>query len=123
MQLDSGKTYKSDFSEVKSDRPIDLVRYIRNEVVESKRGGFYETSAQNALKSTNRTIRRMAQYYNIDRLMRLRHVKSIKLRRQYRNTRTKNKGKRVKFGLKIPNNTREALLIDTKIGNNYGTMK
>ena len=66
------------------------------------------------LKSTNRTIRRMAQYHNIDRLMRLRHVKSMKLRRQCRNTRTKNKGKRVKFGLKIPNNTRETLIIDAE---------
>ena len=118
VQLDSGKTYDSDFGEVKRDRPIELARYIRNEVVESKRGGFYETWAQNALKSANRTIRRMAQYHNIDRLMRLRHVKSIKLRRQSRNTRTKNKGKRVKFGLKIPNNTREALIIDAENGNN-----
>ena len=72
-----------------------------------------------ALKSANRTIRRMAQYHNINRLMRPRHVKSIKLRRQSRNTRTKNKGKRVKFGLKIPNNTREALIIDAENENNF----
>ena len=54
--LDSGKTYESPFNEVKKDTSIDLVRYIRNDVVESNRGGFYETWA----KSANRIIRRMA---------------------------------------------------------------
>lgn len=89
VQIDFGKTYESDFGEVKRGRPIELTRYIRNEVVESKRGDFYETWTQNALKLTNRTILRMAQYHNIYRIMRHRHVNNIKLRRQSRNIRTK----------------------------------
>ena len=49
--------------------------------------------------------------------MRLRHIKSTKVRRQSRNTRVAKKKKRIQFVLKIPNNAREALLIHAENGN------
>ena len=64
ITLQSGKQFEASFTLIKKDRPIELAKYIRKEVVETKRGGYYEKWAKGILKHSDRTIRRMHQYYN-----------------------------------------------------------
>jgi hypothetical protein len=116
--LSSGKKYKAPFSLIKKDRPIELAKYIRKEVIETKRGGWYESWAKGVLKQAGRTIRRMHRYYNTGRIERLRISNEIKVRRLSRNKRLQNKKNRVKFGIKVPNNVREAIIFDKENKNN-----
>ena len=58
VELKSGKDYEVPFHLLKKDRPLELAKYIEREVIETKRGGKYETWAKNIFKRSNRTIRR-----------------------------------------------------------------
>ena len=57
IQLNSGQQFEALFTLIKKDRPIELAKYIQHEVIEPKRGGYYEQWAKNTLKRTERTIR------------------------------------------------------------------
>jgi len=52
--------------------------------------------------------------YNVDRIMRLRKNADVvmKIRRLSKNTRDKNIKNKEKFGVKVPNNVRDALILD-----------
>ena len=115
VELTSGKVIDIPFHLMKKDRPLELARYIRNYVIEEKRGGMYEMWAKKIIKQANRTIRRLKRYHNIERLERLRIVRT---RRMSRNKRMKNKSPRIKFGIKVPNSIREAFELDIENKNN-----
>lgn len=109
------------FSILKKDVPLECARYIRNYVVENRRHGNYNTWALNMIKKHTRAIRRLYRSYNIDKSMRV-----CKTRRANQNQKsqplgvprnTKKTKTTEKFGIKIPNNTREALLLDKMNGN------
>ena len=117
VQLTSGKTFEISFKELKSDRPLEVAKYIRKEVVEEKRGGPHEIWAKKIITNANRTIRRLSRHYNIDRYIRLRSTKNITIRRISRNKRNESMTNREKFGIRIPNNVKEALTLD-RINNN-----
>ena len=57
VELTSGKTFEVSFPQLKKDRPLEVAKYIRKEVVEEKRGGPHELWAKNILKNATRTIR------------------------------------------------------------------
>ena len=81
VTLQSGKTFMAPFTLIKKDHPIELAKFIRKEVVEPKRGGYYETWAKGILKQSERTIRRMHRYYNTNRFVRLYPTINIQSRR------------------------------------------
>ena len=118
IMLQSGKTYKAPFTLIKKDRPIELARYIRKEVVETRRGGWYKKWAKSVLKDANRTIRRLHRMYRTDRIERLASIKTINVRRLSRNKRMQKKDTRIKFGITVPNSVKEALELDRKNKNN-----
>ena len=99
---------------------MEVAKYIRREVIEKRRGGKYEEWAKGVITHANRTIQRLSHYHNIDRIMRLRSLKEIKVRRISKNKRDQMK-KREKFGVRIPNNVREALIYDREAGNTLWT--
>ena len=71
IELQSGKTYEVPFNVIKKDRPIKVPKYIKNKVVENRRGGKYNTWAKKILVRAQRTIRRLKRIYNISKLTRL----------------------------------------------------
>ena len=118
VQLMSGQTYNAPFSLIKKDRPIELAKYIRREVVERRRGGWYENWAKGVLKQSSQTLRRMHRYHQTDRINRTHHVKNITLRRLSRNKRQNLKRDWVKYGIKVPISVKEALELDKLNKNN-----
>lgn len=78
--LESGKSFKAPFSLIKKDRPVELARFIHNNVVETKGGGWYDKWAKNVLKDANRTLRRLHRYCRTDRISRLVGIKTINFR-------------------------------------------
>ena len=123
--LSSGKSFEIPFNLIKKDRPIETAKFILKEVVEAKRGGKYSVWAKNILKKASRTIRRMARYHNVDRVMRLRKhkeiiigIRSLSIRRLSKNRRHEKTKNKEKFGIKVPNNVREALIFDRENQNN-----
>ena len=71
IELQSGKTYKVPFNVIKIDCPIEVSKYIKNKVVENRRGGKYNTWAKKILVRAQRTIRRLKRIHNISKLTRL----------------------------------------------------
>ena len=69
VELTSGHNIEVPFPLLKKDRPLELARYIRNNVVEQKRGGTYELWSKKIIQSANRTVRRMRHYHNIGRII------------------------------------------------------
>ena len=120
VMLTSGKNYEIPFNVIKKDRPIETAKFIRDNVVESKRGGRYNQWAKKVIKQSERTIRRLSRYHNIDKVIRMRKnsIITMNLRRMSKNTRNKKIVNREKFGIKIPNNVREALILDRINKNN-----
>ena len=121
--LSSGKNFEIPFHLLNKDRSIETERFILKEVIEPKRGDKYSTWSRNILKKTSRTIRRMARYHNVDRVMRLRKYKeiTISIRRILKNRRNDKIKHKENIGIKVPNNVREALLFDRKNQNNLWT--
>ena len=117
VELTSGTTYTIPFTLLKTDRPIEVAKYIRNNVVESRRGGRYEQWSKKILMRAQRIIRRMSRHYNIGRTMRLQMCKEIKVRRISKNQRTIKNKNRIKFGIVLPNNVRHELLLDKQNNN------
>ena len=89
-------------------------------MVENRRGGKYNTWAKKILVRAQRTIRRLKRIYNISKLTRLFNQHEIKVRRISCNRRNQKKGIRVKYGIEVPRNVKEALLMDKKMGIPYG---
>ena len=120
VMLLSGKTYEIPFNVLKKDRPIETAKFIREKVVEGRRGGKYNLWSKKIIKQSQRTLRRLSRYHNIDRVLRLRKMKTITLnmRRASRNSRNDRFKQREKFGIRIPNNVREALMLDRMNKNN-----
>jgi len=116
--LESGKSFEAPFSLIKKDRRIELARYIKNNVVETKRGGWYEKWANSVLKDANRTLRRMHRIYRTDRISRMTKICNINVRRISRNKRIQKQKKRIKFRIQVPNSVKEALELDIKNKNN-----
>ena len=114
VELCSGKNYDVPFNLIKKDRPIETAKYIRNNVVENKRGGIYEQWAKKIIKNSVRTIRRLHRCYNTDKYMRARKNVdlAIRNRRVSKNSRDQGIKNREKFGIRIPNSVKEALLLD-----------
>ena len=117
IELESGKTFEVPFSVIKKDRPIELAKYIKNNVTEAKRGGKYNTWAKKILIRAQRIIKRVRRSHNISRINRIYKLKQIKVNRISQNKRNEKKGLRTKFGFKVPRNVKEALLFDKENNN------
>ena len=85
----SGQEFDIPFNILKKDRPIETAKYIRNNVVENKRGGKYEVWAKKMLVRSQRNMRRLSRYHNINKCVRLRknYDITLKLRRLSKNKR------------------------------------
>ncbi len=82
--------------------------------MEQSRNGFHVSWARKPLSQAKRNIRQMQQHYCIDRINRLEQKKTINIRRLSCNKINEKKKRRVKFGIKIPNSVREALILDSE---------
>ena len=103
------------FPILKRDVPVELARFIRDKVVEDKRGGYYNTWAKNTLKAHSRGVRRLYRAYNVDslyRIYRTRRAKANRMSKNARNARETKSTHKVKMGIDVPRNTKEALLFD-----------
>ena len=94
-----------------------MAKYIRKEVAEQKRGGPHEMWAKKIIKNANQTIRRLSRPYNIDRFIHLNNTKNITIQRISKNKRNQKMVNREKFGIKIPNSVKEALILDRQNNN------
>ena len=106
------------FQILKKDEPLELAKYIQEKVLDEKRKGKYNIWASTTIKSHNRCVRRLYKSYNVQIINKSRRViinRRNKISRNYRNLRHK---RREKFGVIIPNFTRDALLLDKLNGNN-----
>ena len=69
----------------------------------------------------NRAVRRLYQHYKVNMNFATKSIRSTENRRdqlsKYRNARNAKKMNRENFGIRIPNNTRQALLFDQANGN------
>lgn len=117
VQLTSGKTFEISFAQLKKDRPLEVAKYIRKDVIEQKRGGPHEIWAKKIIKNANRTVRRLSRHYNIDRFIRLGTTRNITIRRISKNKRNEKINNREKFGINIPNSVKEALIFDRQNNN------
>ena len=115
------------FSVLKKDVPLELAKYVRDHVVESRRKGRYNTWALDFIRNHSRAIRRLYRIYNVDPpskkvrqdcvpsfATRTRRAKQNRMSKNARNAKIKH---REKFGIRIPSNVREALLFDKLNGN------
>ena len=118
VELNSGKSFEVPFTLLKKDRPLETAKYIRREVVEKKRGGIHEMWAKTTIKAAESTIRRLRRFYNIDRLYRTKTIRNGCIRRISRNKRNDKNKKKVKYGIRVPSNVKEALKFDKENGNN-----
>jgi hypothetical protein len=100
------------FPILKRDVPLELACFIRDKVIEDRRGGHYNMWAKSTLKAHARGVRRL---YNIDatyRVYRTRRAKANRMSKNARNARATINKKKVKMGIEIPRNTKEALFFD-----------
>ena len=105
------------FPIAKKEQPVAIAKYIRQYVQDERRNGFFNSWAQKTLKAHSRSIRRLHRLYNVDasmRVMKMRHLKPT----TGTTTSTKSAPIVEKYGIKIPRNTREALLLDKQNRNN-----
>ena len=97
------------------DVPLELAHFIRDKVVEDRRGGYYNTWAKNTLKAHARGVRRLYRAYNVDSMYRTYRTRRAKANGTPKNARTaietKHKNKE-KMGINVPRNTREAIFFD-----------
>jgi hypothetical protein len=103
------------FPILKRDVPLELARFIRDKVVEDKRGGHYNLWAKSTLKAHARGIRRLYRSYNVDsmyRSYRTRRAKANRMPKNARNAQAANDNNKIKMGIKIPRNTKETLFFD-----------
>ena len=105
------------FAILKNDVPLELAKYIRDHILDAKRNGRYNTWAKQTLKSHNRCIRRLYRAYAIDHMHRIYKTRRAKQNRMSKNARNQTIHHREKSGIRIPNSTRDALLLD-KINDN-----
>jgi hypothetical protein len=105
------------FTILKKDVPLELARYIRAKVIDAIRHGFYNTWAKQTLKNHNRCVRRLYHVYNVDSVLRTRRAAFNNTTRVSRNTRNAKEKKKEKFGIRIPRNTKEALIFDKENNN------
>ena len=112
VELESGQTFEIPFAIIEKDRPVELAKYIKTNIVETKRGGKYNTWENKVLVRSQRTIKRLRRVHNIARINRIYKLKEIKIKRISRNKRNQKKGSRTKFEIKVPRNVKEALLFD-----------
>ena len=109
--------FEAPLSIIKKDRPVELARYIKNNVIETRRGGKYNLWSKKILVRAQRIIRRLKRTHNISRVRRIYEMKEVKSRRLSRNKRDQKKGARTKYDIKVPRNVKEALLFDQENGN------
>jgi hypothetical protein len=131
--------WETPFNIIKKDAPIEVAKYISNNVVEtSRRNGYYGNWARNTLKHASRSIKRLHRLYNVHKTYRVNVARRSAINRRLdqvkgdketvtpdavkkklsRNARNKKKGAQEKFGIKIPQTAREALLLDKGNKNN-----
>ena len=84
------------FPILKKDVPVKMAKFIRDNIVEDKRGGFYNTWAKNTLKVHAWGVRRLHRIFNIEKTICTRRAKTNRISKNARNEkaeREKNKEK------------------------------
>ena len=104
------KTLQVPFLVLKKDVPLELARYIRDKVVEDNRQGHYNAWAKKVIKNHGRTIRHIRRYYNIDCTIRAR--KNRTKSGMSWNQRNAAIPLREKYGIRIPQSIRQAIIFD-----------
>jgi hypothetical protein len=118
-------TLEQPFSVLRRDVPVECARYIRLYVTDSdRRKGYHTEWATKTIKMHTRAVKRLYAAYNVNRTMRLMNTRRAQLNRTYpigthqSTMKPKKKNPRFgpteKFGLEVPYNTREALMLDKK---------
>ena len=63
---DQQTTLEIPFGILRKDVPLELAKYIQENVVDEKRGGYYNTWSKNTIKAHGRCIRRLYRSYNVE---------------------------------------------------------
>jgi hypothetical protein len=108
------------FSILNKDVSLELAKYITNNVIEARRGGRYNSWAKMMIKKHNRTVRRLYRHYNVSHTTKTRRAtinRADPLSKSHNARNAKNRN-RDKFGIRVTNNTRQALLFDRGNNNN-----
>ena len=111
-ELKNGEHVPIPFDQLKKDYPRETALHIKDHVLRKSRGDYHQKWASNILKHRRRTIRRMNRIHGVDKAHRI-HIRRMKRAKSTsRNTRVQSRLMKEKFGIKIPNSTKEALLLD-----------
>jgi hypothetical protein len=130
-----GKKFKCEASDLQVDAPMTFAKYIlksKDRQEKLKKGGYHEL-----VKWANTTSRRGTKLFQIAKQLEgktgikrnlgatpsasIRRLKLVKCRRTKKsgaNNRNKNPGGTYMYGVRVPRNTKEALLFDANAGNN-----
>jgi hypothetical protein len=100
------------FGVLKKDVPLELAKYVRDHVLDEKRNGHYNQWAKKTIQTHGRCVRRLYRSYNIDKAVRVNRTRRATKNRTSKNARNAKIQDRVKYDIRVPRNTREALLLD-----------
>ena len=108
-------TLEIPFSILKKDVPLELAKFIKNNVVEERRNGRYNSWAKKTITNHTRNICRLYRLHNIN-IFQNKSRRAInnqkRALRKSKNTRNAMNKSREIFGIRIPINTRQALMFD-----------
>jgi hypothetical protein len=89
LDNDIGKhTLTVPFPILKRDVPLEVARFIHDNVVEDKRGGYYSTWAKHTRKAHARGVKHLYRACNIDSLYCVYRMRRAKTNRMSKNART-----------------------------------
>ena len=114
-ELKSGEILHVPFGQLKKDYPCETAKHTKDMVTGRSRRDNHQKWALELLKQRNKSIRRMSSAYGSERAHRVitGRVKRSRIgESKPRNARFTSKAMRGKHGIKIPNSTKEALILD-----------
>ena len=99
------------FGILKKDVPLELARYIKNKVVESRRRGYYSLWAKKIVTNNSRSIKRLRRIYRTSNMLNVLKTRRANANMSKSGINKKSIGKE-KFGVQIPRNIKKALFFD-----------
>lgn len=90
-------TVEVPFEIICNDVPLELARFIKENVIDKKRGGFYTTWAMKKIKGHTRRFRKLYRSYNVTMATKTKRAPNNRKRRPSRNQRNTNNRRKEKF--------------------------
>lgn len=111
-ELKTGEHLPISFEQLKAEHPHETALCVKKYVIGKTRGDYHQKWATNTLKHRRRNVRRMNRTKGVDKACRI-HVRRLKNSKvPSRNSRCSSRPMGEKHGIKVPNSTKETLLLD-----------